>query len=336
MRRKSLAILYWGRRGGGQDLFNQLIRDSKVENLHVFASPRPMSRGSNGSFQHISILAVYHWIKARRNFKSQIRQQDIKVAILVMASPWDIKLGKSLMKSGVDVIRVIHDGKPHPGEYFPTKSWIKLLTKDCSRVFTLSAFVALQIQKLYGIDPDKITICEFPNPENYFQKARRKQPSTTKKVLLIGRGRKYQGQQLIERAWELCKHNDLELVIAGEGFKPNSADAGIKYKNWWMTREEMLEEIASSDLVVFPYLEASQSGTIPICRTLGIPVLVTPVGGLPEQVEHGITGLISDGTCPSSLASSIVDAMSITWKIRTLEGKSMSNGLIQSCLKVAK
>ena len=94
-------------------------------------------------------------------------------------------------------------------------------------------------------------------------------------------------------------------MIAGEGFKPNSKYSDIIYKNWWMTREEMISEVSSSDLVVFPYIEASQSGTIPICMSVGIPVVVTPVGGLPEQVIPGVNGFIATDVLPVSLKEAI-------------------------------
>ena len=103
-----------------------------------------------------------------------------------------------------------------------------------------------------------------------------------------------------------------------------------------MTRQEMIEEISSSDLVIFPYTEASQSGTIPICRALGKPVVVTPVGGLNEQVENRVTGLISTGISSSSLANTIEDAMNAIWKFEDTNEKTWPNDLIQRCLQEGK
>jgi glycosyltransferase involved in cell wall biosynthesis len=246
-----------------------------------------------------------------------------------MASPWDMMLGKNLMKSRVDVVRIIHDGTPHPGEWFPTKFWIRWLTRDCSRIFTLSAFVADQLVRFYSVDRKKITVTQFPRPAIDLEKIVEKVPQVKKRVLLIGRGKKYQGQELLEKAWGLIPQEDIELVIAGKGFKPNHILKNVVYKNWWMSNSELIREIKHSDLVVLPYAEASQSGTIPICKELGIPVLVTPVGGLPEQVVMNETGIISESTSASHVAMSILDALARDWGIPKSQRRNIEPKLIQ-------
>ncbi len=326
---KSLAILYWGRRGGGLELFNQLVRDAKLENLHVFDSSRPLINQNSHPARQVSSLNVYRWLTARRSFKSQIVQQNVKTVLIVMASPWDMMLGKNLMKSRVDVVRIIHDGTPHPGEWFPTKFWIKWLTRDCSRIFTLSAFVADQLVRFYSVDRKKITVTQFPRPAIDLEKIVEKKPQVKKRVLLIGRGKKYQGQELLEKAWDSIDQENIELVIAGKGFKPNHKLKNVVYKNWWMSNLELVSEIKNSDLVVFPYVEASQSGTIPICKELGIPVLVTPVGGLPEQVVMNETGIISESISASHIAMSILDALARDWGIPKSQRRNIEPKLIQ-------
>jgi len=56
---------------------------------------------------------------------------------------------------------------------------------------------------------------------------------------------------------------------------------------------------------VLPYQEASQSGVLPIARHLGLPSLVTPVGGLLEQVEGGKSGFVADDSSAHGLAAAI-------------------------------
>ena len=328
---KSLAIVYWGRRGGGLELFNQLVRDAKLENLHVIASARPLIKQRGNAGKQVSILNIYRWLNARRSFKSQIVQHNVKTVLFVMASPWDIMLGKNLMKSRVDVVRIIHDGKPHPGEWFPTKFWIRWLTRDCSRIFTLSAFVADQLVRFYSVDRKKISVTNFPRPAVDLEKIVEKVPQVKKQVLLIGRGKKYQGQELLEKAWDLIDQENIELVIAGKGFKPNHNLKNVVYKNWWMSNLELVSEIKNSDLVVFPYSEASQSGTIPLCKALGVPVLITNVGGLSEQVEDRLTGLILKDANPKTLSNEIHEALNFNWQILQVvepKYKSMLNEVL--------
>ena len=58
-------------------------------------------------------------------------------------------------------------------------------------------------------------------------------------------------------------------------------------------------------MVVLPYIEASQSGIIPIAYAFKKPVVVTNVGSIPEVVDDGITGFIVPPKDPDALASAI-------------------------------
>jgi len=58
-------------------------------------------------------------------------------------------------------------------------------------------------------------------------------------------------------------------------------------------------------VVVAPYIEASQSGIISIAQDRGRPVIATPVGGLPEQIRHEETGIITNDVTPEGLAQAI-------------------------------
>lgn len=299
-----ILAIYWGRRGGGLSLFNQFVEDCKDLELPIFQSLRPVRTLKNGEVSPISIFRISSWLKSRKNLIVKALGCDVETAVFVMASPWDIFLGRRLMAKGINVVRIIHDGSPHPGEYFPSKFWIRLLTQDCSRIVTLSQYVANKIVSSFEVDPDSISVCEFPMPRLKVTNIR--QPEEIKRVLLIGRGKKYQGQSLLEEAWALIERAGITLIIAGEGFLPKKNHPGIEYRNKWMSDDQLVDTIAASDLVVFPYLEASQSGTIPICKALGVPVIVTPVGGLPEQVEHGVTGIVLGKVSAVEMAEAIL------------------------------
>ena len=329
---KNTMAIYWGRRGGGLTLFNQFIEDCKDHEIPVLEFSRPTRTLKNGGKTAISILNFPSWIKARKTVISTALDQGVDTVVFVMASPWDIFLGKKLMAAGINVVRIIHDGSPHPGEYFPSKFWIRWLIRDCSRIVTLSQFVANQLVSNFAVNPNLIRVCDFPVP-------RIKVPSITKskefkRVLLIGRGKKYQGQSLIEEAWTLFKRPGITLVIAGEGFTAKENQPGIEYKNFWMTDAQLIEEIAASDLVVFPYLEASQSGTIPICNYLGIPVIVTPVGGLPEQVEHGVDGLVLSEISAVVIAAAVVSVLNNKLLYAKTSGTKRELDLITGCLAI--
>ena len=75
--------------------------------------------------------------------------------------------------------------------------------------------------------------------------------------------------------------------------------------NRWLSDQEIPGILGTADAVVLPYDEASQSGVVPLAFPLAIPAIVTPVGGLIEQVEHERTGLVAGDLSPESLAACI-------------------------------
>ena len=325
-------VVYWGRRGGGLDLFNLFVEECNERSIPIIASARPTVSRQDEQSTGISFINVRAWFTQRKSLLRQAAEGGIRSVVFIMSSPWDLFLGMRLEKLGVQVVRIIHDANPHPGEKFPPNFWINLLTKDCSRIVTLSNYVARQLTTNHKVDSTKIMVCSFPTPK--IQNNQNKKALSSKKILLIGRGKKYQGQKLLEEAWDLIDKTDKILVIAGEGFKPNPKHPDIEYKNWWMTREEMLEEISTSDLVVFPYIEASQSGTIPICKALGIPVLVSNLGGLTEQIVVGQDGVVIENLSPHELADSIKYGLSTKFRSTQLRESENSMNLVSGCLQL--
>ena len=59
---------------------------------------------------------------------------------------------------------------------------------------------------------------------------------------------------------------------------------------------------SASDMVVQPYKTATQSGVTQIAYHFGLPMIVTPVGGLPEIVPDGVAGYVVE---PEGLAEAM-------------------------------
>ncbi|MFM6530863.1 MAG: glycosyltransferase, partial [Dolichospermum sp.] len=91
---------------------------------------------------------------------------------------------------------------------------------------------------------------------------------------------------------------DCEFLLAGYGDLSPYDEKIKKLKklnvvNRFLSDDEMDEMLLSSYILVLPYIDASQSGMIPVAYYNACPVLVSDVGGLPEMVKHGETGFIS-------------------------------------------
>lgn len=125
-----------------------------------------------------------------------------------------------------------------------------------------------------------------------------------KEVLLyFGFIRKYKGLKYIIQAMpEILKKRDVHLIICGEFYegrdetfqliRENNLSDKITVADDFIPNEEVHYYFCASDLVVLPYISATQSGIVQMAYYYDRPVLATDVGGLPEVVLHDKTGFI--------------------------------------------
>src|SRR5204863_7471061 len=70
-------------------------------------------------------------------------------------------------------------------------------------------------------------------------------------------------------------------------------------------RRDVPRLLAASDFFVLP----SRTEGLPLClleaMAQGLPAIATPVGGVPEVIEEGITGLLTPVEDPAALAEAI-------------------------------
>jgi len=76
--------------------------------------------------------------------------------------------------------------------------------------------------------------------------------------------------------------------------------------NKYIPNEELGQYFDSTDVVVLPYRSATQSGVPQLSISLGKPVIVTDVGGLPENVRNSHMGMVVPGGDAKSLADAMI------------------------------
>lgn len=136
-------------------------------------------------------------------------------------------------------------------------------------------------------------------------------------ILFFGRIWEYKGLEYLIRAEPLISKEvpDARIVIAGEGENFNKYYKMIVNKERYIILnhhipDEMVGELFEKCcVVVLPYVEASQSGVIPLAYAFKKPVVVTNVGSLPEVVDDGETGYIVPPRDPEKLAKAIIDLL---------------------------
>lgn len=144
--------------------------------------------------------------------------------------------------------------------------------------------------------------------------------SNKKKVLLFCGGKKLAGQLPAERkGWNdlvtalkiiACRQTDTRLVYVGDPIDlPSSFPVPISFEIG-VNREEMKNLYRIADLFILPTLAENSPLTIIEAMACKVPIIATNVGGIPEMIIPGETGLL----CPShdavALAENIEYALS--------------------------
>lgn len=136
-------------------------------------------------------------------------------------------------------------------------------------------------------------------------------------ILFFGLVREYKGlKYLIEAMPAILASVDATLVIAGEFYddkekyvqliKELGIDHRVKLKDEYIPNESVGVYFSAADLVVLPYVTATQSGIAQIAYGFDSPVVTTNVGGLPETVRDGETGYVVPPEDPRALARAVV------------------------------
>ena len=135
-----------------------------------------------------------------------------------------------------------------------------------------------------------------------------------KRVLLFfGFIRKYKGLKYLLDAMKLLESGQgYHLLLVGEFYDSKSQyqksiDSLVKMKQLtivdrYVPNEDVPLYFSAADLVVTPYVSASQSGVVQIAYGFLKPVIATTVGGLPDVVIDGQTGYLVPPCDASAIA----------------------------------
>ena len=80
----------------------------------------------------------------------------------------------------------------------------------------------------------------------------------------------------------------------------------VRLVDRYVADEEVAGWFEVADAVVMPYVTATQSAVAALAFQQGRPVISTAVGGIPEAVEDGVTGLVVPPRDPVALAGAIL------------------------------
>lgn len=181
--------------------------------------------------------------------------------------------------------------------------WRLRLARSLDAVFVHGRELARQFEAFARVQPvaiahgnqDWIVAQAGPDPD---LRARLHLARADAVGLLIGNLSPYKGVEvLLDALAQIPPPRRPRIVIAGrpaanvrpEAWRRHAAALGLDPWLRWCLEHVPLEELAwylrAADFLVLPYCAASQSGVAHLGLTLGKPLIVTAVGGLPELVD---------------------------------------------------
>ncbi|MFA5133263.1 MAG: NAD-dependent epimerase/dehydratase family protein [Patescibacteria group bacterium] len=112
----------------------------------------------------------------------------------------------------------------------------------------------------------------------------------------------------------LEKYPDAEMVFIGDGALRSEIErqiAGLKLENKIkllgnLPHKSALEELAKGDVSICPSLAEGLGITFIEAQILGVPVIGTKVGGIPDVIEDGKTGLLIEPSSSQAMSRAII------------------------------
>lgn len=248
-------------------------------------------------------------------FREELRVNPPDVVVIPMTSILHIPAIWQIKKSDAKIISLVHEvdyrkGNTNiMGHILRTLRDFELRFSDLHIALSRFTYSAL-ISKNFGVSADHIV-----HPVFFSQKEKKSIESRNEKmrrILFFGRPTSAKGVwRLLDAFMHLTSREhldlelELELCLGLDDYREIEGLPGIQVSRGYIEEISLLEKIVDADAVALPYDHASQSGVVALALGVGCPCVVTPVGGLPEQILDGFNGFVAKDLTPKAFADAL-------------------------------
>jgi alpha-maltose-1-phosphate synthase len=226
-----------------------------------------------------------------------------------------------LIKNKYPIVYTEHDPEFHYGEKFLVKlnqGMASKLLRKSSKAIIVHGENLKKILVTNGIREKKIWV--IPHGDfSFYEQWSTETKTEEKTILFFGSIQAYKGLDYLIQAVAIILPllPDLRVIIAGNGdfsryskiIDENNLHSHFEIHNRFIPDEEVSQFFQRSSIVILPYVNASQSGIIPIAYSFKKPVIATNVGSIPEILDNGINGLIIPPRDSNALATAIFELL---------------------------
>lgn len=218
-------------------------------------------------------------------------------------------LVRLLKREGINTLCVVHNALPHENRPF-AKALGRYFLNACDEVVALSKGVGEDLRKSVRLRraPSLLFLPlyeQFGAPLNQLGARASLGLSPNQPVILFfGHIRKYKGLQLLLESVRMLvpRLPNLRLIVAGEFYdkkegyisfvRKHSLDGYVQFEDKYIPKSDVAKYFCAADVVVLPYLSATQSAVLSTAYHFERPFIVTDVPGLSEMVPPGF-GLVA-------------------------------------------
>jgi glycosyltransferase involved in cell wall biosynthesis len=250
------------------------------------------------------LKSIPFFIKASALLKEYDDKEKICLYMPVF-HPWNLFLAMWAGVYGIPVISTIHDYHTHAGEKSRTTEIIqKLQIMISDKIVFLSEHQRLQALQEYPNKSLQFTI--LPHPIIASGTSHNLKHNSKMKFLFLGRVKTYKGYKLVI---ESANNSDIHhITIAGSGDAITEYNSNITYIDRHLSNKEISELLSVHHVLLLPYLDTSQSGVITLGIDAGMPMIISQLPGLEEQLDNDC-GIWIEPTV-DQLSSAMIDIQS--------------------------
>ncbi|MFP5256562.1 MAG: glycosyltransferase family 4 protein [Acidimicrobiia bacterium] len=180
------------------------------------------------------------------------------------------------------VVIVVHNHEPH-GRWFERGVGLRYLVGAADRVICHSRFVADRLPVAGAqVIPHPKALSVLSSTATHAPVAKRP------RCLQFGISRSYKGEELIERLAAMEPGWEFRQIGAGVG----RTTPLVSRRDEFLSPGELVGELHSASVAIFPYRSATQSGGVALAHALGVVPIAAAVGGIPEQIHDGEDGFL--------------------------------------------
>lgn len=303
--------------------------------------PRSIDLTAKTHFAHTRLFPWVRPHRLRRKIENYVRKRAMKQLLVEAVTDCDLVLCH-FGPSGVLATSAAPRAKRKAQIWtifhgYDVSSYVKAqgvdayteLFSEGDRFLAVSKFWAQRLI-LLGCPPGKLAVLHMGVDTKAIQfNPRPLSPTGPVKLLFVGRLAPKKGPDVLLRALarlrEVCPSLDWEVTFIGDGgmragLEAIAADLKIADRVIFCGAQSSVgvrQRLAAADFFVLPSLTAPNGDMegIPVAlmeaMAAGVPVITTDHSGIPELVEHKVSGLLAIEADPASLCAHILQATAL-------------------------